>query len=301
MAAFPAFPAIDEKLRTFAGVEIQYEEEWVGEVGKNRHPEPRPEIIRQVRLPFTPAEWWELTTREGGDYIGPCCGTTGAMQDILCAVYRDGGWISGSDFLELGMHAESHPDGFENWNKKLSEKQLNTAIEKWSKVPNWDRIGIIYRALKDRLRPGIQQELWPRTTDLTEKDVLRILHSGLRYLKFQDVFGGDKDPARQLHANRVVTLARVLPAAKLFFKTLAGYQPFTGVAIVSAENPEHVIDNHQGLCLYKSEEDAQEVIRLSTRGRAERGKFKTRPVLVSVEEGLVFMDEDELTDEDERT
>jgi hypothetical protein len=284
-----ALTPTDEKLAK-VGALVAYDEDWVGEPGsEGRHPVQNPKVIQRVLLPFTHADWWELTTQDGKDYIGPCCGTAGAMQDILCRVYRCGGWIDSALFLELGAMGVSHVDGFEDWGKKLSEKGLQKALDKWPSLPSWDRIGILYRVLKDRLKPGSIHELWPAKADLTEKDVVRTLNHGFRVLNFQDIVQDERNTSEQHRANRLILLARVLPAMKTFMEALASYGAFEGVAIVGTETPDRVVDNNRGLCIYKTVEGAQEVINIAAH-RANRGAVKIRPVRVTVQDGLVFTD-----------
>ena len=291
----------EEKLLRPVGVKLAYKQRWCANDPPPREPYVDPSVITHIRLPFTPTDWWELTTRDGKDYIGPCCGTSGAMQDILCGAYRDSGWIEGRDLLRLGALGEGH-DGYEDWKDPLSLDELRekTTLDAWVEHDRWGIIGLIYRALRPKLDVSfIDHKL--RKPRPTEKQVFSILRSGLTYLSWRDVFNRNQDTQDQDHANRLLLLARILPAAKLFMKSLTTYQPFDGFALVVGQTDE-VLDNHQGMCIFKTVADAQRVIELSEKSRksltednpnhpdAEPLDVAIRPVRVSVEEGLVFTD-----------
>jgi hypothetical protein len=268
------------------GVDFTLVENWVGDVP--RTPVLDPNRIRSVRLPFTPDDWWQLTTREGDDYIGPCCGTTGVMQDILCGAYRDGGWIGSEHFIELGQLAISHGDGFEDWGKPLSESGVKAAVADWENLERWDRLGVVYRAFKTSLEPkGLHKLRTPEPVP-TEHDHISALFAGLGVLRYSDLFAKDEDSG-QHRATTMLYVARLVPAMRMLLPMFQAYEPFIGFAIVADEEPDSVLDNSLGLCVYSTVKDAQEIIDISTKNDP---KFKTRirPVRISVPEGLTFMD-----------
>jgi hypothetical protein len=293
-----------EKRLSEVGVKVQYERNWVGEPGKGRHPEPDPTRINRVYLPFKPADWWQLVTRDGEDYIGPCCGTTGAMQDILCGVHRDSGYISDSDLLELGQLGEQH-DGTEWWADELTSQKLTARLKEWKTLDRWTKIGVIYQACRAKLRSGILMRANTRTPEAEDgdKNALSTLEYGLRFISYRDLFRNsfeattpeqvewEKTRKVQEHVHQQVLLARVIPAARKVVDALlrkAG-PPFEGVCIVLTEEHGHVISNGHGLCVYETEKKAQEVI--DSQPEEARPKLALRPCRVSVEEGLRFLDE----------
>lgn len=276
------------------GVQVHFEDIWEG-THPNRTRRPDLAKVRNIRLPFTPDDWWEMTTRDGNDYIGPCCGTSGAMQDIICSAYRDGGWIDGKDLLSLGQLGESHADGFEDWGKAFRGKGLEKKIAKWASLDRWARIGVIYRALKPLLKTS--ERLHDRGAVEQERDILRVLRTGLMVLSYQDLFERPAVISRQEqeHANRLLLIARITPAAKKLLESIRGYAPFEGFAIVVDSSSDRVLDNHHGACIYKTEEGARETIEATRKVVAETEgqempSVSIRPVRVSAEHGLEFTD-----------
>jgi len=97
------------------GVRIHYEENWVGEVGVDRHAEPDFSRVRSVYLGLTPKDWCAIGMHEGGSYVGGCGGTSSAIQDHVNSIFREGGWVDADTFFTIGQMAKSHPDGFKDW------------------------------------------------------------------------------------------------------------------------------------------------------------------------------------------
>ncbi len=286
----------EEEALNQVGVRMHFVENWVGEP-PNRHPVIDPSFVRNVLLPFKPDEWWDLTTRDGRNYIGPCCGTTGAMQDILNSVYRNGGWIDSHELLELGGMAESHQDGFEDWDKPLVGDDLIGALASWQKTDPWSRIGVIYRVLQGKINPPRDYKPELRKEDKPEEKAIWVLRNGLTYLSYRDLFERPEEDKATNHANRLLLLARVLPAMKTLLGTLQGYKPFDGFALVPKAQPDTVLNNRMGSCVYATTAAAQKVLDISKRGAVEDGEpdaeadpILIRPVRVSIEDGLKFTD-----------
>jgi hypothetical protein len=295
----------EERILRPVGVKLSYKRRW-----RRNDPPPResfidPNVIESVRLPFNPTDWWHLTTREGRDYIGPCCGTSGAMQDIICEAYRDSGWIKSDALLELGGLGETH-DGYEDWKEPLSLDDLRAKanLEAWTEHDRWGIIGIVYRALRPKLEASLTWHKLRgpgRFRPPSEKHTIHVLRQGLTLLSWGDIITRENDGG-QSHANRHLLIARVLPAAKLLVKQLAEFQPFNGFAIVGEDDKDIVIDNRLGACVYNTVEDAQKIIDLSRKvekdlaednpEHADAKPFAAliRPVRVTVEDGLTFTD-----------
>lgn len=271
------------------GVRIRYGEIWEG-TPPDRTSRPDLGTIRSLHLPFTPKAWWDLTTRDGRDYIGGCCGTASAMQDIVCAAYRDGGWIDADDLLELGGLGESHQDGFENWGKPLRGPKLVRKLTQWRKLSRWSKIGVIYRVTKAKLKPPSARAAATHHTESDEKTAIWVARNGLQFLSWRDLFERNKEREEQDHANRLLLIARVLPAMKLVMGSFEGYPPFEGVAIVSSAYPDQVLDNHHGACIFKTLEEARPVIEQTTKSLDGAVTLLLRPVRVTVQEGVKFLD-----------
>lgn len=87
-------------------------EEWRGKVGKGRKPHLLPQFS-DVLLPLTPTQWCNLAMNEGEDYVGGCCGSSSAIQDMVEYWFRfDSGWASTMGLHELSERWVSHGDGY---------------------------------------------------------------------------------------------------------------------------------------------------------------------------------------------
>ena len=69
----------------------------------NRVPHPI-DIFTAFKPPFTADEWLAIAQRDGDQYIGGCCGQSGAIQDVVCGWFRDGGQVK---IRELADKAEA--------------------------------------------------------------------------------------------------------------------------------------------------------------------------------------------------
>jgi hypothetical protein len=106
-------PDIDLTKLLKTGVTISYEGIWDGK-GADRHSEPDPSRVRSVYLGLTPADWCSIAMHEGDAYIGGCCGTASAMQDIESRalwIAEDGVCKALEDAGIRYIHAYSYPDG----------------------------------------------------------------------------------------------------------------------------------------------------------------------------------------------
>jgi hypothetical protein len=275
------------------GIDVSFERVWVGTPGADRHWENDRTKIESVTFNFTPDEWSRLVVCDGDEYIGPCCGTTGAMQDIICGVHRAGGAIQCYEFKELGFLGASH-DGMEWWSEPVTKEALDERIAERDGLSLWDRIGVAYQACSSFMRESSVSKSKPTPADLESGDgVLNVVRNGLRLLHWGDVIGrpegtGPKFDADrfQAHANRQVLVSRVIPAARKLVETLereAG-EPIDAVCLVQRDNVDVPLQNGYGLTVYK---DAEQVRVLF--GTVE--KILIRPCRVSMERGLEFTDE----------
>lgn len=284
------------------GAVITWGYEYVGQVNVDRHrverdlTHPDPEIDC-VYLPFTPAQWWEMTTRDGSQYIGPCCGNTGYVQDIFAGVYRDGGFIGASEFLNAAHMIAEH-EGFETWGP-VDDATFNDYIKSWeaaTKDPEvvldlWAIVGVILNAVEPGLKIGGLNHVTPeRPIDMDPwRGNIRTLAATMREMEYVDLFA-DAAPIRdgyssdeaydkarrdwamkdQQHAGeRVLNLAKIAPLIRDLVDRIAEEQPtFNGYAIVDPHT-DKVLTNGYGLCLFRDRVHAQRVLELWERGHLE--------------------------------
>lgn len=288
-------------------IAIVYEEIWEGE--PPRTPRPNFEKVRGVHLGLTPAEWCNLAMHEGDSYIGGCCGTTSAMQDIINSVFRDSGYADADALWTLGEHARNHPDGFkDSFTTRWTQKRFDETCAKWETLRPWEKIAVAWQAVRDKVTPYSHQvSMWampePRP-DLDEKREIDELYDALSSSKFAIFkYREENDPKKQEHANEVITRAKLLCGARrLVAKLTEDFTTFEGVAVVETVRPDVVTRNGFGMCLFGTEEHARDMIATWEKvetparrdqkhgGKSPSERVRIRPVRVSVQKGLEFLD-----------
>lgn len=276
------------------GMKINREYEYV-DTPKGREKRDK-DGIETICAPLTPEDWCRMCMRDGDNYIGGCCGNTGVVQDILNSIFRDSGWIDWRMAEEL-CHAAANHEGHELLYEK-SEKKLLAAEEKWDELYPIDKLFLAVAAVKAKMRVHAPHK---EGVDLeNEGDIVSMLHKGVRYLDFKDLFN-DKDdgPAKkgQKHGNTALCLARTVPAAKAFLGKVATMKelPFDGFALVDEKGK--LGENMLGVTIYTAREQAEETLGLWAKDDTERkkgedtvaDKYKVRPVRVTVEKGLEIL------------
>ena len=255
--------------------------------------------ITGIFVPFTPKEWFDIASQNGRHYIGGCCGTASAMQDIVCSMFRDGGELDSGTLLRLGDYAKSHPDGFEDWADKIKPTTLRRRIQDWKKLDPWNKLGVIYRVTYDKLadsdwhgtRPSIHSRPKPESS-------INHLYNGLRVLNYSDLFDrmdrGNEPPefGPQRHANTLVLIARIMPDARSLVDVLkAKFAEFEGHTITHETRPDEPLENGLGLCIYAEKPHADEMVERWTKDGPElEGKLRVRPVRITMESGITFLD-----------
>lgn len=280
------------------GISVQYDIDYSVPWNKRK---PDPNKISSVLLPLTDEEWCFICMRDREGYIGPCCGNTGAMQDIINSVFRDSGWIKSDDFLYLGIQAIGH-DGFDEFSDTGIEPEVFLAKMHDAKMRQgvisdeigvrgdpWAKIGLIFTLLCDKLQPKKHGINGPGLPETREKDCVTILSNGLNYLRYEDLFSRDTDIGKQTHANRLLLLARVIPVAKKVVALLdKNNEPFDGYAIVEV-GTDNVLSTRMGLCLFDSEAEVHRIIDLWEKGDpGTAANVAVRPVRVTTTDGIVF-------------
>lgn len=282
--------SIDFALLGPHGFDVHFHEMWVGAPGTpERHSVPIPNKIKGVRLPFTPAEWCQIAMRDGDSYIGGCCGTSGAMQDIICATFRESGWIEAEDMQRLADLAEGH-GGYEWWFKPLAQESFDKAASKWPAIPVWTKMGFVWHAVREKLsfddKPEADYMIGRQ--DLSDQQVFAAVQGAMHIFRYEDLFNKDKGSPDQEAANKALVVARLLPAVRRLLTILKGrHKPFKGFAVVSAEHPDEIAQNGYGLAIYGSASRCDEMIRRWTKEDRDL-ELKARPIQIDETGGVQF-------------
>jgi hypothetical protein len=298
---------IDPKKLVKQGVVITHPEIWDGKPGVDRHSEPDPSRVSSVYLNLSAEDWCRIAMREGGEYIGGCCGTASAMQDVVNGIFRDGGYADADELYSLGEYAKHHPDGFKDWAKPPSQKGFDKLCARWKKLKAWDKIMLCWHAVSEKVKPSnnIEPIIQENRPDLDERREIDEMYGSIHYLRYSKsgLFRPQEDRDGQHAANDAIVFAKLYPGAKkLVAKLEAANTTWTGFAIVEKSRPDVMAHNGYGSCVYNQEADARKVIKLwdrdERREKEDRAKplpegrvsqrVLVRPVTISVKEGVVF-------------
>lgn len=280
-------------------IEFRQAEEWRPKKPP-RKPHPLP-FFRSIRLPFTPEEWCGLMMSEGGSYIGGCCGTSSAVQDILAGVFRfDSGWMDTEKLAEVAMLLVGHGERDERPNFKALGNH-DAAVKNWPSLDPWAKLAVLWHLVKDCHVPKVPSAPPPELPPV--ENAISVLAQGLCALNFHGFFVPEDAPASQTQTDRLMTLYRLLPA----LLTLSGKigelnpGPLEGYALTDKGRGGEVAVNGYGHCVYRTKAEAEAVLETWRadddvhESKEERkpidGRIGIRPVRVSMEKGIELLDE----------
>jgi hypothetical protein len=248
--------------------------------------------IDKVKLDLTPNQWCNLCMRDGNQYVGGCCGTSSAMQDIVNGAFRDDGWLEAHDLRRLADLGISH-DG------KASPYTDTALLKRWGKpLGPWTKLGCLWQFCEPNLRVG-----WVEDLPTHKTDPVRLAQASLFSLSYHDHFSiflpdpkdGDEAAQAQHQAIQILNEAKYLAALKTLRNhfTALSREPFDGFAIRCKATGELAVNGY-GACVYATEAQAQEMIDCWARD-TERYKVGTHEVVtcrVTLEDGCVWADKD---------
>jgi hypothetical protein len=281
------------------GVHVHHDYVYEGE-GADRHRVDLLDTVYSVLIPFTPLEWCLTAMREPPPcpeegleyesyYVGPCCGITGAIQDIWNSIFRDSGWVDAPDFLRIGELARQH-EGFETF-QPLSDEQFEELLGQWDRgdLDPWAKTGIVFNAVEPYLKPRRHENPSMDTRCDEEAKLIYQLESALRSLHWSDLMSpSGHQMIDDIHeAQREIDRAKVGPLAKRLTELL-GDIDFKGYAITDAEGKEPMANGY-GQCVYKDRESAERIIELWAREDGEQPK-EARIVPAMVIDGELVLD-----------
>lgn len=244
-----------------------------------------PTTLDSVRLPFSAEQWSDIANRHGR-FLGMCCATISQLRDLLVAALHEAGWISMDALREVIVLARGH------------DLLPRTAAEQDALNP-WTLLARVWEAVEPYAKPAAASGNSLRNLANDPRDLenaLEIVSLLAARLAYDTAFTTEAD-AREACGLRL-NLVRLLPALATVNARVATLWPgdFTGVALVWKATPDHIIETNGGPTLYATREASEETLRWWRRTDPEvDAKVRFRPVRVTLEKGLEFLDEAEAT------
>lgn len=290
------------------GVEFHQEYDYGKQGTEERHQFDVP-LFTNVHLPFTPQDWVSLCMNEGEMYIGGCCGTTSAMQDIVDYTFRfSSGWFECRKLAELAELAKGHDEDktsaylFSRLKKPLSDA-VEDAARADSDLTPWQRMALIWHVVDGHYRLEVPSAHLPERRHTGDAD-LSIAASGLEILSYGRMWSHNEPPSPQLRPLMALTLARLLPAVTRTLEKLKElYEgPFDGLALIDKNRgPDEIAENGRGYCIFSTRAEVDELLGIwreqeqafeerSTRTTKIDERIGVRPVRITLEKGIEFLD-----------
>jgi hypothetical protein len=266
------------------------------------------ELFSNIKLPFSPLEWCQLCMKDGFHYMGGCCGTCSAIQDIVEQSFRfESGWISVHHLAEIAGLWESHgEDGkviFSKEPKKLYLKAFKAGF-----LTPWEKMALIWHIIKDYQNPrvpdGFGDHMQPADAAVS------LLGRALQHLSIARSFDSAEQnklegAGSQKEAQYLITLSRVIPALHTLNEQITELAPppFEGFALIEKKakfRPEAICSNGMGLCIYRTQEEVDKTLAIWRENEAKyeettahKGKVDDRigvcKVRITLEKGLEFI------------
>jgi len=286
-------------LLTKLGVEFRRAYEYRGEVGAGRKSCDL-DLFTSVRLPLTPEEWMSLCMRDGNNYIGGCCGSTSAIQDIIDHLFRfESGWASAENLAEISERMLQHnPEDASFLKPEQWFERLSKAPKTLKKLSPWDKIAAMWALVEKHYTPDVPLATGKHVSKL--EDAVATLGSGMYRISLDRIF--TKKPTSQDKANRAITLAKLLPALREVHanvrKLNLGF--VEGYALIDKEKgPKAIASNGLGLCIFATLKEVENLLKLWRQSDAqfkERDlppidkRIGIRKVKVSLEKGVQLLE-----------
>lgn len=287
---------------TKLGVDYHLVEEWETNSEGQRVSVKRKKF-QNVKLPFTPEEWVSLVSKDGHFYIGGCCGSSSATQDIICDLFRfESGWV-GRNLARIAEQVIVHDgdtslfDEFPN----LSEIIDDASVLGPGEVRDpWVFMAVVWHLTKHHMStvevPHSSGDHIPPI-----RKALRILERVSSAIGWEHLFekGTLEGPDSQRRAARSLALARLVPALSFVLERVDQLDlgEVNGFALIDHElGPNAIAKNGWGLCIYESLEEIEKLLAAYKDQNKDQKRFSTRPVRVNRREGLVFTDTNEVYD-----
>lgn len=261
--------------------------------------------IYGVQIPLSPEEWMSLVMAEGRYYVGGCCAQSSATQDLVLYLFRfESGFAKMDTLSEIARQCIRH-DGEEHSKfHEFSGLESFLAQPRGSRDP-WDVLAAVWVLSKNHFVPKTPEALGPRYTPMEK--AIQAVERSLRTLSWGHLFQSSRSEF-QRKTDRTLTLLQLVPAMRFILSHLDRLDegPVTGFAITDRKIGPNAIAfaTSGGLLILPTQEEAFRVLEEAQKKYDEAketivldfhslSRFGFRPVSVSREDGIRFLDTNE--------
>lgn len=292
------------EMLTELGVEYYLDHEYRGKVGVDRKSYDV-DIFEQIKPPFTAEDWINLCSNEGRHYLGGCCGTLSALQDMLEGWFRfDMDYLNTQKIEEVEERLISHGDG-EWWTKEgdLEDIFIEAKVS-WDTLPPLEKLAYVWAIIKGHHNTEALPRSPRKDYDKFQSDI-HLVNNLAQNISWSHLFCNPEDRDAQWSANQQLAMARMLPAIKGVYDKLHSItDTFEGYALIDLEREgdDNICDNGKGACIYGSLKEVWDLLdsqqeyydeyeeRDKNSKRLEE-RYAARAVTISLENGMVFTSE----------
>lgn len=249
---------------------------------------------------------------EGSEYVGWREGPARTAQSKVLAWLMDGGGASVADLVAVGELMrdadidDPEDNAFTDRDPETLGGLVNWAVENRDDLTAWGKIALLYHLVKDHHEPEVPEAQHANVTDL-DAAFHTVGHMSWA-LGVRDLFM-TMPTTTQADASMVVRLFRFVPALRTVLERIGEIAPgpVDGWALVDlAAGPGEIAENGNGPCVFATRAECERLLEMWRRSRDEHedevstprklrepveGRIGIRPVRVSVERGIEFIDD----------
>lgn len=295
----------------------------------------------QVWLPLTPEDWCALCMREeagylsnrkdedgdavyrASEYMGGCCGSMSYVQDQLNGWFRDGGYVSAQEFVELGKAMRDHNCGGESEsyesvdailkspyvldailrieNRDLLPLLIQKVHKEVHRTDAWIKLALLYQLIGEDYAPKA-----PKAQFIKRSELQAAFHTVANFsyvFGLRDFMDSEHTPRTKKNAQLIMMMAKFLPALRIVHERAHELcpEPIKGWALIDLSVGEgEVAETMTGPCIFATKTEADTMVRIQReydeeeeKETSRRAQLKVRPVSLSLEKGLEFLDDGE--------
>lgn len=235
--------------------------------------------------------------------------------------FYNGGSCSVASLVEVGDLLRGHwGDSEDNAFGTYTPERLAEAVEGYLKVrdelekengylPSWGKIALMYQLVRDHYTPEVPEAVHENYPEI-EAAFHTVGHMSWAF-GVRELFGFKPEGGTQMSATFQMMLARFLPALRTVYTKISELvpEPVEGWALIDRNAGDgEIAENGRGMCVFSTKADCEHLIRMWEQTEEEhedevctprklrerspiRERIGIRPVRISVENGVEFLDD----------